>query len=251
MREIKELAAEDIEYFNRQKELAYQGRAGTVRKNYCIYYTENKNKAFDKIYRQLTGRIKKNDEKITCDKGCPTCCVYYIEASVNECELIVYYLYNNIDRYFLFLEQYPEWRRRTGQYGDPLSDCERTVAEMRKEDRFSNDDLYNLDRKLLDYQLLDVVCPFNHDGICIIHEVRPYACANHLVTTPADWCSPFHPSRPKIYRADKTEEMDDLELYGYKLEKPVISSMPLTVYEIMRGGLPYITELTGISILDR
>ncbi|MFC1900993.1 hypothetical protein ACFLYN_05310 [Chloroflexota bacterium] len=248
MNEEHQITSEDIEYFKQQKELAYQGKSGEMRKEFCIDYIKTKKRAFDKLHMQFTGMIKERGEEITCHKGCSTCCILYIEASVNECELIVYYLYDNMYTFFTFLEQYPEWRRRIGQYGDPLLDCELTVAEMRREDRWTDEAQHELDRKLLDYQILDVPCPFLHNDICIIHEVRPYACANHLVTSPAEWCSPFHPARPMLYRGDKTEEMNDLTLYGYDLEKPVISSMPLTVYEILRGGLPYISELTGIKI---
>lgn len=243
-----EITVEDREYFSRQKELAYKGRSGEMRRKFCIDYIKTKNTAFDKLYRQLTGKIEERGEKITCHKGCSTCCVLYIEASVCECELIVYYLYENPDVFFIFLEQYPEWRRLIGQYGDPLIDCEMMIAEMRREDRWDDETQHELDSKLVDYQLLGVPCPFLYDDICIIHAVKPYACANHLVTSPADWCSPFHPARPVLYRSDKIEEMNDLTLYGYELEKAVIASMPRTVYEILRGGLPYISEITGIDL---
>ena len=41
----------------------------------------------------------------------------------------------------------------------------------------------------LDYFRLGLACPFLEDESCSIHEVRPIACREYLVTTPAEHCA--------------------------------------------------------------
>ncbi|MFC1921270.1 hypothetical protein ACFLYQ_06075 [Chloroflexota bacterium] len=249
MREGYEITSEDIEYFKSTRELAYKGEAGRRRRDYSIEYTGTKKAVLDKVRQEAAAREARG-EKYTCHKGCSLCCVQYIEASVNECEVITCYLYDNMDVFFNFIEQYPIWRRKTERYGDPLSACEQALVQLRKQGNISGAEQVELDEKLLDYQTLNVPCPFLHNDICSIYEVQPYTCATHYVTGPAEFCSPFHPARPEIHRVPLTDDMRDLSLYGHKIKEPLIFSMPHTVYEILCGGLLYITRLTGLKIPD-
>ncbi len=242
-------SSEDIEYFNRSRELAYGGRPGRQRRDFCIGYIKHKKAVLERVRREIAEQ-EKQGMQFTCHKGCSYCCVLYIEAGIAECEAIVYYLYNNINAFLTFLEQYPAWRHETERHGDLARACQAGRAKLRREkDNVEANRREALD-SLMDYQSLDVPCPFLHNGACSIYEVRPYACAVHYVTTPADWCSPFHPGEPLVYRAKPGDDMLDRTLYNQPLPDPIIVSMPLTVYEILSGGIPYIIEVTGLKDLE-
>jgi hypothetical protein len=89
----------------------------------------------------------------------------------------------------------------------------------------------------------------------MIHEVRPYVCANHLVTTPAswcraeNWCDPDAPHHPRIYMT-AIDELYETVFYPQNLAKPVVGFMPTMVYRIMTEGDRYIRRLTGQGKTD-
>ena len=188
-------------------------------------------------------------ETITCHKGCSLCCVLYVEASIKECEAIVYYLYQNESALSVFLQQYPKWRERIREYGDLFKRCEQTLHQKRGVGD-SKETSRALADALLFYKMQNISCPFLHNNICLIHEVRPYLCAAHYVTTPAEWCSPLNPRQPKVYKATLGDEMFDLSFYHKRLSGPVFSFMPVTVYEILKGGFLYLSDITGLESLE-
>ena len=102
---------------------------------------------------------------------------------------------------------------------------------------------------LLFYKIQNIPCPFLRDNICTIHEVRPFTCALHFATTPAEWCHPRNPDRAKVYKATVPSEMFDLSFYYGQLREPVFSFMPLTVYEILKSGFLYLSRLSGPETL--
>ena len=57
----------------------------------------------------MSKKLKTNGKTITCQKGCYFCCDEFVEADIQECEAIVYYLYHNESALFTFLKNYPEW----------------------------------------------------------------------------------------------------------------------------------------------
>jgi hypothetical protein len=57
-------------------------------------------------------------ERMTCRKGCFFCCLLHVEATIQECEVIVYYLYQNEDALKSFLKNYPRWRNKIRENGD-------------------------------------------------------------------------------------------------------------------------------------
>ena len=231
--------------------IAYRGDIGKQREEFCIRYIRRKQALIRRIQQEIFRQIEGRGEEITCHKGCSVCCVLYIEANIQECEAIVYYLYQNPDALFLFLQQYQEWRNRMRQSGDPFRICENALYESREGKQTRNGEAL-LDALLL-YQELNIPCPFLHDGICMIYEVRPYVCANHYVTTPSVWCSarewcrPLNPNQPKVYKTSTDEEISDLSFYCQRLVKPVIRFMPATVYEIINGSFMYLSTVTGIK----
>ncbi len=231
---------------------AYAGRIGEQRERFCYRFCEKKQEAFRAIEEEIFAKIAAKAETATCSKGCSVCCVLFIEASVQECEAIVYSLYRSPDKLSQFLKRYEDWRLQMRLRGDPFERCEE-ILHGQQED-LGQSDRETLLHALASYQRQNMICPFLDRGACSIYEVRPYACSNHYVTTPAEWCAaenwcnPGFPHRPKIYMTD-TERLYDLAFYHRDLGKPVVSFVPTTVYRILTEGLDYIARLTGINTL--
>lgn len=227
----------------------YCGEIGVLRKNFCINFINQKKATFHRIEREIFARIEAHGETVTCRKGCPVCCVLYIEANIQECEAISYYLYENRSVLSAFLGRYKLWREKMRLLGGPFVLCER-VLHQPGNIPLSENDYSNMLLALQRYQEQDISCSFLDNGACSIHEVRPYVCANHFVTSPAEWCrsdnwcNPAFPDRPKIYMTT-IDEIDDCSFYQGKLARPVIGFMPTMVYRILTEGLDYITEATG------
>ena len=230
------------------KEIAYMGNTGKQREKFCINYISHKQVVLNRIQRELFKQIEGADEKVSCQRGCSFCCLLYIEANLQECEAIVYYLYQNDNTLSLFLRQYPDWRDKMRQSGDIFKRCEQVLNDKRTA-TYNTNSQQALADALLFYKLQNIPCPFLYSGICTIYDVRPYTCANHFVTTPAEWCSPLNPQQPKVYQTIIEDEIIDLAFYPKNLDKPLIMFMPLAVYEILRGGFTYLSNITGLKEL--
>jgi hypothetical protein len=113
------------------KEIAYIGHIGKQRIEFCINYIKHKHVLLNRIPQEILKQIKECGEQVTCQKGCSFCCLLYIEANVQECEAIVYYLYQNDNTLSLFLRNYPEWRDKMRQSGDIYKRCEQALNDKR------------------------------------------------------------------------------------------------------------------------
>ena len=237
------------------KKSAFSGEIGRQRKEFCIDFIQQKHASFRRIQNDITAQIAKQGETVACHKGCPSCCVMYVEANVQECEAIAYYLYEKPLVMSHFLKQYEWWRDRMRRLGDPFDRCEKVLHLKPGEElsRYDRDILFNV---LQLYHEANIPCSFLDEGACSIYEVRPYCCVNHYVTTPEDWCrsenccNPTFSHRPKVYMTD-IDEIDSRSFYLRDLSRPVIGFLPTTVYRILTEGLEYISELTGIESLVR
>jgi len=239
-----------MDFFKLNRAMAYQGRIGKKREAFCTAYISRKQAIIKDIERDMLEQVNSNGETITCRKGCSSCCVVYIEAGIKECEAIVYYLYRNQSASAIFLEQYLRWIKQLADYGDLSKRCEQALRERRAKDAGYDEETERaLADALLFYKMQNIHCPFLYDQICIIHEVRPFTCALHFATTPAEWCHPLNPGRPMVYKAATPDEMFDLSFYYGKLSEPVFSFMPLTVYEIMKSGYSYLSGIQGLETL--
>ena len=235
-------------------ETAYKGKVGLERRAFCSAFIEKKQDAFRRLERDVFAKIESNGERVTCHKGCSACCVAYIQASIQECEAIVYYLYENPTTLDSFLERYSRWRERMRSLGNPFLRCDE-VLHQQYQGELSQSDQGILLGALSLYQEQDIPCCFLSDGACSIYSVRPYACVNHYVTTPAawcragDWCEPQSPHRPRIYMTG-VDDLYDISFYHENLRRPIVGFMPTMVYRILTGGLEYIAELTGFERLS-
>ncbi|MFH1640101.1 MAG: YkgJ family cysteine cluster protein, partial [Chloroflexota bacterium] len=231
------------------RKVAYQGRIGRLRENFCAAYIRQKQEDFAEIRREQIKEATGSSETITCHQGCSACCSLYVEAALQECEAIVYHLYQNDNLLSHFLMNYPIWRENMRRKGDLFNICQQIWDEasflIYGEGLQMDIDEPGVDRSE------ETICPFLREGICSIYPVRPYVCAAFSVTTPARWCSPYYPRVPKIYRImPERLKMSDLSFYYRPLDAPLISSMPMTIYEILTGGMGYLSTVPGLSGLN-
>lgn len=252
----------DGDFFDLNKAVAYKGKIGSQRKNFCEMYLKQKQAKFEEIRKDLCTKAKNKNRTITCEKGCSACCSLYQESTIQECEVIVHYLMHNEKAYANFLNKYPKWRKSIKEGGDIFKRAEqhwknfgtassqvRDIAqflELRKRGSESDE----LIRK--DYEKQLIPCPFLDNQLCSIYEVRPYVCAGHAVLTPKEWCDPLSPMHIRIIELQSMplEIMEEREFYYKNLGGPVFSFTPLVVYEILKGGFSYLSRLPGFTLLD-
>jgi Fe-S-cluster containining protein len=139
-------------------------------------------------------------ETVSCRMGCSACCRHPVPIS----EIEIYYIaelvenmpeprraeikkrFQEADEHF----QAMGWFDRMKQVGDlTLTSSEETVAE-------------EVNKAAMEYFREGVPCPFLDvdAGACSIHENRPLACREYLVTSPAANCS--NPSADSIKKVD-------------------------------------------------
>lgn len=231
------------------RDLAYKGDIGRTREEFSAKFVENKQAIYASIVQAQLEAAKNKGETITCGKGCGYCCTQYVDASIQEGEAIVYYLYNNEKILENFLQAYPVWREKVRAAGDSF---EKITHHWEK----TGDGKWR-DRKTVEgglaefyaFTIADVACPFLVDSSCSIYPVRPYVCAGAYATTPAELCRPLTRSRAKIYTSLSSDIVNDTSLYSKSLRQPVQSIMPVMVYEILTRGLAAIREFTGLTEL--
>jgi Fe-S-cluster containining protein len=248
-----------MDIFRVNRETAYRGQVGLQRKGFCANYIARKRTVIDEMTEAQHKEAQTKGERITCTEGCSFCCLLHVEATIQECEAIVYYLYQNEDALKSFLDKYPPWRNRIRENGDmfkELADLSREVFSfqfghrkigadyvLRKQEAFS--------QAQSRYAMQKMYCPFLDDNLCTIYPVRPYNCAGFFATTPPAWCDPSKQHEPKIYRSNlPSEAILNLNFYYKSLKAPVFTFMPLAVYEILSGGYGYLSTIPGFENLE-
>jgi hypothetical protein len=236
------------------KEIAYKGNIGRQRRSFCLEYMAEKKANLEYLQTSLKKKIEDEGKTITCKEGCSFCCALYVEANPQECELIVYYLYQHDNILSGYLGRYPSWRNKIKQNGDLHKRC----------GSYWNKDLKGMKREgVLEiregcikenerYRLQDLPCPFLVNNLCSIYEVRPYTCAVYVSTSPPQWCDIASQKKPALRNVMSPEIMFDRSFYYKKLETPVVTCMPIAVYEILKSGPSYYSAgpLPGFKNLD-
>lgn len=239
---------EDSNLFEMSKAIAYRGRIGRLREAFCIEYIKRKFRRFEDIQQTAVEETTSCGETISCHKGCYYCCTSYVEATIQECEAIVYYLYHNESAYSLFHQQYPRWRQKLKDNGDIF----RNFGQFWREDvtlENAEELMHAFEEQDQRYNKQNIYCPFLNKDLCSIYEVRPYMCASYYVTTPPEWCNPLDPNKPKIKKVYAVEVMFDRSFYYRQLVQPVVTFMPLAVYQILMGGYLYLCDIPGLENL--
>ena len=237
--------------FLMNKEIAYEGRIGRLRRDFCTSFIEQKKERIkDLTALQLKGTSARG-KTISCQRECDLCCSMYVEATLQECEAIVYYLYQNERVLEAFLRAYPQWRDRIRKNGDLFKSCGRFWEEEMTPEK-AQESMSALREEQERYMRQNIPCPFLDNRLCSIYEVRPYMCAAHIAVSPPEWCNPQNPNEPVIWKALPTELMKDDSFYYRNLERLVITNTIIPVYEILKGGVSYFSMfgLPGFENID-
>lgn len=148
------------------------------------------------IFQQMTSTfveagvadIEANGDKISCKAGCGACCRQAVPLSGIEA-------YNIAE----IVENMDEPRR-----SEVKRKFEKGCRHFHETKWFERmDDYVNLsleDRRkiVLEYFYDGVACPFLENDSCSIHQVRPLACREYLVTSPAENCAAPTPETVRL-----------------------------------------------------
>jgi len=231
--------------------IAYKGRVGRQREKFCLQYIKHKQAENKEIMSKLIESAESKGETVTCHIGCSFCCVEQVQASLQECEAIVYYLYKHERALRAFLRRYPQWHSEVGRHEAIIEKLSQRYNEM-VQSEFSEESMQAYLQEGTIYASLNILCPFLNDSKCLIYEVRPLVCANLVATTPAEWCNPTNPNwiRRKFGLLSLGSSAIKVPFY-YEIPQNIeIVVMPLAVYGILKGGFRYLSALTGLDSLE-
>ena len=237
-----------LDTFKLNREIAYEGRIGRKREYFCIDYIEEKKRMLKELKAEQFQTISNNGEKITCQKGCLYCCLLYVQASLQEREAIVYYLYHNEAALSIFLGNYTGWSKKLRQNGDIFKKCAQLWLDKAAPGA-SEETSRALEEEAKRYQEQNLPCPFLHNNLCLIYEVRPYTCAGMVATTPPECCNPASPNKSKVYQT-RTPAVIDTSFYYRAVNGTVLAFMPLVVYGILKDGYKLISNIPGLEGLE-
>jgi Fe-S-cluster containining protein len=238
------------EQIRSNRQIAYEGEIGRRRESFCLDFIKQKARIIRDLSQEISIQTTASGQIITCRRGCSACCSLYVEASLKECEAIVYYLYTNDNLLDSFLKQYREWQEKVNLYLDLLKKCRALLAGLR-DDTGTNQEPKAVFDALTSYRMKDIRCPFLCSGECSIYEVRPFVCAAYHVASPAVCCSPSSGRAPEVVKAILPEEIYDLSFYYQELTGTFVSCMAEMVYGIMAGGYTYLAAVTGLEGLTK
>ena len=239
-----------IDYLALNRAIAYKGKIGKIREDFCRQYIARKQTSLKEIEKDQADKVAAMGETITCRKGCSTCCTQYIQGTLQECEAIVYYLYQHESVLAEFLRAYPVWRAKVRQNESVFRNMKDVIARNCIEGFTAKNDRDYQDANTR-FLLLNIPCPFLSKGACSIHEVRPWTCAKPVATTPSEWC---HPSTnvkndaPNVY----VSRLTPVEMPLYRDTGALnLLLVHLGVYEILEGGYMWLSDIPGLQGLDK
>lgn len=149
------------------------------------------------IFQQMCGAfiglseqaIENADGKISCTKGCGACC----RQAVPLAEIEAYKLAD-------LVEAMPDAKR--AEIKERFETAWRHFAEIGWFERLDNCATAPETREkvVLEYFYEGVACPFLENESCSIHQSRPLACREYLVTSPAENCSAPSPDKIQMVK---------------------------------------------------
>ena len=237
--------------FNRQN--AYKGKLGRNRELFCVTYLKHKKHIINNIVNEQIQDAARDHAEITCNKKCmfSSCCMQYVEATIQECELIVYYLYNHKETMSYFLKNYQSWRTKVFQNGDLYKQGEKIWGEITTFRKPTLDDNQLMERLHESHFQLHVPCPFLSNNLCTIYDVRPYTCVGYYSTSPIELCSKESLIPPQIHYYQPIDVLSDVSFYFGELNSPRILFMPTSVYEILTDGYLKLAQASGLPGLKK
>ena len=121
--------------------------------------------------------IEEENKQISCKKGCGACC----RQPVPLAEIEAYQIAE-------LVENLPEPRRsKVKKRFDEAAKHFKAIGWFEKLENCKEKE--EIEKTVLEYFFEGVACPFLEDESCSIHQNRPVACREYLVTSPAENCS--------------------------------------------------------------
>lgn len=234
--------AKDIYDFNRL--IAYEGEIGRKRRKFC----ETMQKFMGKYYRTVMAHsnevAKAAGKTITCAPGCSYCCCQFISTSLQEAEAIVFYLYDQgKDNLDFFINAYEAWRQRTKQL--EIFDQLMQLGQAAISDDQTVKKLYMALAE--QYSELNIPCPFLKENRCIIYRARPKVCASYVACSPPDHCDVTNDLK---HDAFMTMDYNAIVPYPFSPDAMIYANAPLLVYELLKGGYMYLSNMPGLEGLE-
>ena len=133
------------------------------------------------VVDQAVAEVTKDGLTVSCRKGCGACCRQLVPISEIEARQLRDHV-----------AALPEPRRAEvrGRFAEAKRRLDESglLAKLAHPEQFSDVEL-KADDLGLEYFGLGIPCPFLEDESCSIHAVRPIACREYLVTSPAEHCA--------------------------------------------------------------
>jgi Fe-S-cluster containining protein len=231
-----------IEEINRL--IAYKGCVGLERKEWSESFISWKTEELTKITtEQMT-----SGQQISCSKGCSFCCSQYVGASLQECDAIVYWIYQHDHILKDFLLRYPAWRNRLKEHGVNFNEIDQAANIcFRNPDDASAREVYL--HKTAAYGQLDIPCPFLDDGSCSIYPVRPFVCAAYVVVSPPENCkSSSHKDPIRLIGAHSP--LSHPSYFRGPKNSVILSPVAQMVQQILIGGYMCLNDIPGFDGLQ-
>jgi len=232
---------------------AYLGPTGIKREKFCIDYMQKKLEVFNELRQKQSEIVLNKSETIICRESCSHCCMLMVSASIQEVELIVYYLYKNEKVFNAFIKTYPLWISKIHNAGSLLKDLPEFKNQSKNDESTEQEPVYDMFSNRIIFAKQKIYCPFLYNGKCSIYEVRPFFCAGYIATSPCEWCNPMHPdyNKKKTYQTFNIDLADDHSFYTGNLGKRVWSFMPLMVYETLRYGTEALYKMQIFTLEEK
>jgi Fe-S-cluster containining protein len=128
--------------------------------------------------RAVQAAVSQGDE-ISCKAGCGACC----RQAVPLAEIETYALAAIVD-------EMPEPRRtQIREKFEKASAHFSSIGWLQKLESCVGKPIAEINEVVMEYFREGIECPFLEEGSCSIHPVRPLACREYLVTSPAENCA--------------------------------------------------------------
>lgn len=228
------------------KAVAYQGKVGRMRADFCRQYIARKQTVFKQMEKDLLAKTSAQSEPITCREGCSYCCSQYISGTLHEAEAIVYFLYNHPEVMDKFISVYKGWREKVKTNADIFDNFETYFAKMVVEGETETNRL-GYQEATTRYLTQNIPCPFLNEGSCSVYEVRPWCCASIVATTPGEYCSPANEEKPRVYGSSLRPK--EMPFFRHTTDL-VIVNIPQSVYELLNGGYGWLKGIPGLERLE-
>lgn len=238
------------DYLTLNEVIAYKGKVGKMREDFCKRYIEYKKEVIENIEKDLTEKVAARGETITCHKGCSYCCSQYIAGTLQEVEAIVYYLYKHETALNSFTRIYPEWRAKVRENEAVFTRVKEAFNELSSSGPTVENQQNYLEASRL-YLNQNIPCPFLDNDICSIYEVRPWPCASVVAVTPGEWCSPANANTCDVRMSNLLPLPPSEMPYFRKTSDYVLLPIPLGIYEILNGGFIWLSDIPGLEGLDK